>query len=242
MNRRRIYFGLAIVVGLLGASLSMGQTVIRHGGGGEGDMDILLLTELGIVVGMDEDSSELKVMVLLPDADPKMEIAREDLLLMINGKRVKDMAGLRAEYETAVVGDEVKVGFRRGDRRFLSSFEKKDPAAEQGTRRMVMIGDGEGDHNDMQPLTEFGVVLEQKEDLVVVGFELPMDGGALKEGDVLQSLNGTSISSLENFRSIYTSLATGAAIEVIAMRDGEEVRASGTKSDSEGQIRVRKGP
>ena len=51
---------------------------------------------------------------------------------MINGKRVRDIATLRETYEAAAVGDVVKVGFRRGDERFLSSFEKKDPEEEGG--------------------------------------------------------------------------------------------------------------
>jgi S1-C subfamily serine protease len=229
---------LVIVASLLGASHAIGQTVVRHGGGEEGDVDIMLLSELGIVVGMDEGSSDLKVMVLMPDADPEVGIKRDDLLLMINGQRVKDMATLRAAYESAGVGDEVKLGFRRGDRRFLSSFAKEDPAMRQGTRRMVMIG---GPGGDMQPFHEFGVVLGEKEGQVVVAMQLPMDDSALAEDDVLQSINGTSVDSLEEFRGIYEPLAIGDAVEVIALRDGEEIRASRTKAEFKGQMQIRKG-
>ena len=242
MSPRRIILSLILVAALLASSQAFSQTVIRHGGGNEGDVDILFISELGVVVGMNEDATDLVVMVLMPDADPAMEVTRDDLLLMINGKRVKDMAALRAEYEASAAGDEVKLGFRRGDRRFLASFEKADQEAQQGTRRMVMIGGGEGNVNDMQPLTEFGVVLEQKQEMVVVGFELSPDDGILKKDDVLQSLNGISITSLDHFRSLYSEMAVGAAMEVIAVRDGKEVRASGAKSDSQGQIRIRTGP
>ena len=242
MNRRRIMLSLVIVASLLGASQAIGQMVVRHGGGEEGDADIILLTELGIVVGMEEGSSDLKVMVLLPDADPEVGIKRDDLLLMINGERVKDMATLRAAYESAGVGDEVKLGFRRGDRRFLSSFAKEDPAMPQGARRMVLIGGPGGDFDDLLPFHEFGVVLGEKEGQVVVAMQLPMDDSALDEDDVLQSINGTSVDSLEEFRGVYEPLAIGDAVEVIALRDGEEIRASQTKTKSQGQIRVRKGP
>ena len=241
MNRRRIMLSLVIVASLLGASQAIGQMVIRHGGGEEGDADIMLLTELGIVVGMEEGSSDLKVMILLPDADPDVEIERDDLLLMINGKRVKDMATLRAEYESAAVGDEVKVGFRRGDRRFLSAFEKEDPEMPQGATRMVMVGGPGSDFDDMQPLQEFGVLLGEREGQVVVAMRLPMDDSALDEDDVLQSINGTAVASLEEFRGVYEPLAIGDALEVIALRDGEEIRASRTKAESQGQIRVRRG-
>jgi len=228
-----------MVVSILGASQAIGQMVVRHVGGEEGDVDIMLLTELGIVVGMDEGTSDLKVMVLLPDADPKLEIKKDDLLLMINGKRVKDMAALRAAYESAPVGDEVKVGFRRGDRRFLSSFAKKDPEMPQGARRMVMIG---GPGGDMQPLHEFGVVLGEREGQVVVMMQLPMGDSALAEDDVLASINGTAVASLDELRGVYAPLAIGDGVEVIALRDGKEIRASRTKAEPQGQIRIRKGP
>jgi S1-C subfamily serine protease len=241
MSRRRIVLSLVILASLIGASQAIGQVVVRHGGGEEGDADILLLTELGIVVGMEEGSSDLKVLVLLPDADPEVEIERDDLLLMINGKRVKDMATLRAEYESAAVGDEVKVGFRRGDRRFLSSFEKEDPQMPQGAKRVVMIGGPGGDFDDMQPLHEFGVVLGEKEGQVVVAMRLPMDDSALDEDDIIQSINGAAVASLGEFRGVYEPLAIGDAVEVIALRDGEEIRASRAKSASQGRIRVRKG-
>lgn len=242
MNQRRIMLSLVIVASLLGASQAIGQMVIRHGGGEEGNVDIILLTELGIVVGMEEGSSDLKVMVLLPDADPDVDIKRGDLLLMINGKRVKDMATLRAEYESAAVGDEMKVGFRRGDRRFLSSFAKEDQEESQGGTRMVMIGGPGGEFDDMQPFHEFGVVLGERSGHVVVAMQLPMDDSALVEDDILQSINGAAIASLEEFRGAYEPLAIGDEVEVIALRDGEEIRASRIKSKGQGQIRVRKGP
>ena len=226
---------------LLAASHTTGQTVVRHGGGEEGNADIMLLTELGIVVGLEQGSSDLKVMVLLPDADPEGDIKRNDLLLMINGKRVKDMATLRAEYESASAGDEVKVGFRRGDRRFLSSFEKEDQAASQGGTRMVMIGGPGDDFDDMQPLHEFGVVLGESEGQVVVAMQMPVDNPALHENDILQSINGTAVATLDEFREVYDPLAIGKAVEVTAIRDGEEITASVTKTKPQGQIQIRKG-
>ena len=231
-----------MAVSLLGVSQTIGQTVVRHAGGEEGDVDIMLLTELGIVVGADEGASDLRVFVLLPDADPKLEIKKDDLLLMINGKRVRDMAALRVEYESAPAGDEVKVGFRRGDRRFLSSFAKQDPETAHGGRRMVMIGGPGSDVGDMQPLHEFGVVLGEKEGHVIVMMKLPMGDSALNEDDVLESINGTVVASLEEFRGVYEPLAIGDGVEVIALRDGKEISASRTKAKPQGQIRIRKGP
>lgn len=244
MSQSGIKLGLVLIATLLSATLTAGQTIMRHGGSGEGDVDIMLINELGVVVGMNEASGNLTVMVLLPDADPDMEIARDDLLLMINGQRVKDMAALRAAYEAAAVGEEVKLGFRRGDTRFLSSFEKEDAAAQAGVKRMVMIGGpgGEGEFDDMQPLTEFGVVLAEKEGQVVVAMQLPLDEVTLMKDDVIKSVNGTTVSSLEDFRSVYGELAIGAAMNIVAMRETQEVPVSGTKSDSPGRIQVRKGP
>jgi S1-C subfamily serine protease len=242
MNRRLIVLHLVMVASLLGASMAAGQMVVRHGGGEEGDVDIMLLNELGIVVGMDDGSGDLKVMVLLPDADPAIEIQRDDLLLMINGERVRDMATLRAAYESAAIGDEVKIGFRRGDRRFISSFEKEDPEMPEGAKQVVMIGGPGGEFDDMQPLHEFGVILGEMDGEVVVAMRLPLDDAPLDEDDVLQSVNGTAVASLEEFRSVYEPLAIGDAVDVIALRDGQEIRASRTKAEFQGRIKVQKGP
>jgi len=152
------------------------------------------------------------------------------------------MASLRAEYEAAAAGDQIKVGFRRGDERFLSSFAKKDQKTSPGEKRMVMIGGPGEDFDDLQPVQELGAVLGEKEGHVVVAMQMPVEDPTLDEHDVLQSINGTAVASLEEFRAVYEPLAVGDAVDVIVLRDGKEIRASRTKSRFQGQIRVRKGP
>jgi hypothetical protein len=239
MPAKSIVRNLMVVCALL-APPAAAQMVFRHAGEDGGEADVMILQELGVVVGLPEGEETIRVMVLLPDRESDVDLQRDDLLLMLNGERVRDMATLRAAYETAAAGDEIKMGFRRGDRRFLASFEKQD--APPGERRVVMMGGPGSDLGDLQPLHEFGVLLGEKEGSVVVTMQLPVDEPALAEQDVVRSVNGRAVSSLQEFREVYDGLAVGDDVEVVAVHDGDEVRVSRVKADVEGRIQVRRAP
>ena len=70
-----------------------------------------------------------------------------------------------------------------------------------------MIGGPGADSGNLHPLPEMGVILEERESKVIVGFPMPGGDAALKEDDVLSSVNGTAIRSLEEFRGVYDALA-----------------------------------
>jgi S1-C subfamily serine protease len=208
--------------------------------GSDGENDVVMVGELSVVVGVVPGDDELSVIAVLPDADPDLEVKRGDLLLMVDGERVRDVAAFRAAYEGTEIGDTVKVGFRRGDERFLASFEREQ--AEQGGRRVMMIGGPGHDMGDMQPLHEFGVILGEKGDDVVVSMQLPMDGVSLEEGDVVKSINGQAIASLADFRATYESLDIGGEIALVVARGDEEVAATRSKSDAPAGMQIRRGP
>lgn len=216
------------------------QMVFRHAGEDGGEADVMVLQELGVVVGLPEGEETIRVMVLLPDRESDVDLQQDDLLLMLNGERVRDMETLRAAYEAAAAGDEIKMGFRRGDRRFLASFEKQD--APPGERRIVMMAGPGSDLGDVQPLPEFGVLLGEKDGAVVVMMQLPVDDPAFAEQDVVRSVNGRAVSSLQEFREIYDGLAVGDEVDVVAVHDEDEVRVSRTKAEFEGRVQVRRAP
>ncbi len=237
MNRRIHFLMLAVLLGLLGASLASGQRIMSHGGG-EGE--VVVLRELGVVAGPGEKDDEVRLMMLLPGTQREIALQKGDLILMINGKRVRDVATLREAYEAAAIGEVVKLGIRRGDERFLTSFEKEPPGAmgEGGAVRVVLGGPG-SDFDDIHPLPEFGVLLAEKNGELVVAMELPMGTPALKKDDVVQSINGRTVASLEEFRAAYEPMAVGEDVELVVKRDGDEIRATRAKANQEGLIRVR---
>lgn len=238
MNRRINFLILAALVGLLGASLASGQMVMSHGGGGEGD--VIVLRELGVVAGPGEKDDEVRLLILLPGTDREIALQKGDLILMINGKRVRDVATLREAYEEAGIGEVVKLGIRRGDERFLTSFEKEAPGAMgEGGAVRIMVGGPGSDFDDIHPLPEFGVLLAEKDGELVVAMELPMGTPAFKKDDVVQSINGRTIASLEELRAVYEPLEVGEDVELVVMRDSDEIRATRAKANQEGMIRMR---
>ena len=218
---------------ILVSSEVVGQMVFRQGGG-DGPSDVVMLRELGIIAAAEGDSDEVRVMMILPDADQKIPLKKGDLVLMVDGKRVRDVATLREAYENAAIGDTVKVGIRRGDERFLTSFEKEEEP--EGEMRMVVAGGPGMGHGDMQPLHEFGAVLGEADGEVIVIAKLPMDGAVLEQDDVVRSINGHAVSSIEEFRKAYESVDVGDEVSIVFLRGNEEIDASRTKAEARGKV------
>lgn len=240
MRPRTLAMFLICLAALTAMPPAEAQMVFRsHGADGEEANDIVVLRELGILAGpASEDAENLEVIVLLPDADPSIGLKQGDLLLMIDGQRVRDVVTAREIYAAAEVGQTVKVGFRRGDERFLRSFEKSEEP--EGEMRMVMMsGPGAGGMGDMQPLTEFGVILGEADGSVVISMKLPMDEAAFEENDVVKSINGQAVASLAEFREVYEGLAIGDEMALVVERDGEQIDSTRAKAESTGQIRMR---
>ena len=238
MNRLFTLLTLVVLVGILGASQTSGQMVLRHGGGGEGE--VVLLRELGVVAGPGEEEDEVRLMAIIPGTEREIALEKGDLVMMVNGQRVRDVATLRDAYEATGIGEVVKLGIRRGDERFLTSFEKKDPEEmEEGGAVRVMVGGPGGEFDDIHPMPEFGVLLAEKDGDVVVGMELPMGTPAFKKDDVVQSINGRTIASLEEFRVEYEALAVGEDVALVVMRGSDEISATRAKVEQDGMIRMR---
>ena len=117
MNRVLAVVSVLFLLAALVAPHAAAQ-MVRHSGG---DGNLVIVAELGVVIGPQQDSDNLEVLTLLPDAAGKSDVTIEkgDLLLMIDGTRVRELAALREAYDGAEVGRTVKIGFRRGDERFL---------------------------------------------------------------------------------------------------------------------------
>jgi PDZ domain len=233
-----------VLCGLLAASAAMGQVVMRHGDGEEND--IVFLREIGVIAGAEPGSDEVRILMLMPDVEREVHLQKGDLLLMINGERVRDMAAVREAYAAAAVGDTVKVGFRRGDERFLASFEKKDQeqmAMSHGGGTMMMVGgpDG-GDFDDVEVLHDFSVLLGEMDGEILVAAGLPIGEPALEKNDVVVSINGQEVATLEDFRGIYESVPVGDEVAITVRRGDDEASATRAKSEEQGRVRIRRGP
>jgi hypothetical protein len=220
MTRSTNAIPVLVCVVLAGLAIHSGAAAQVRMMGPDGENDVVMLGELGVVAGVMPGDEQLSVITLLPDADPDLEGKRGDPLLMVDGERVRAVAAL--------------------DERFLASFEREQ--VEHGERRVVMIGGPGHDMGDMQPVHEFGVILGEEDGDVVVSMELPMDEVSFKKGDIVKSINGLVVASLADFRGAYESLDVGTEIALVVARGGDEVAATRSKSDGHPGMRIRRGP
>lgn len=233
MKRMQWMLVSMIAIGLA-VSPGVDAQMMRHSGGDTGDL--VILRELGIVAGPSDGGEDLEVLSLLPDAAERSDVTieRGDLLLMIGGERVHDAATLREIYDDTEIGQSLKLGFRRGDERFLVSFEKEEEP--EGQMRVMMMGaPGQG---EMHPLMEFGVVLTESDGKVRVGMEMPSDERALSTDDVIVSINGEAVDSIAAFRKVYEAVAIGDDLELVIARDGAEQSLTRARAEARGMIRM----
>lgn len=204
----------------------------------------LLLPEVGAVTTFED--GVLEVLTLLPrhggGEAPKVDLERGDAVRMINGERVRDLASARALYEKVPVGEMVKMAVQRGERRFLVSFAKQDPAAlaESGLviRRMAVGPEGAG---DVQPVLGLGILAADKEGVVRVAQLLPIGGeNPLAEGDLLRRAAGKELHTAAELAELVDGIEVGATVELVIERGGEERTVRLEKREVQGTIRLRK--
>lgn len=193
---------------------------------------------LGAIAGASEEDPETITILMVPPAAARPEAAREvdlqdgDIVLMAAGKRLRSIDDLRSAYEQIEVGDPVKLGIQRGEKRFLISFPKAESqqlgeggvhSMSGGGATMVRMTVPEGGGGEIEVLPELGVVLSEVEGLVEVAAILPIPGGAepqLQEGDTISAINGRAAESLESLIASYRKLEVGAELELTVDRGG----------------------
>ena len=143
----------------------------------------------GLGAGVESDGESLKVVFIMPKDDrPKeyqsVDMDEGDLLLMLNGKRLKSVDDLKNELDSVETGDPLEFGIRRGKDLLLTSFAKPDPSKEDGKRMMVMTmtSGGEEDDNVETELKMFGTGEDNMPVMLMleVGLVLTEDNEGLK--------------------------------------------------------------
>lgn len=219
----------------------------------------LMLREIGVIAALEDE--DLTVIMILPQAAPPdgyrgETIQRGDVLLMINGERLRDVAGGTARYRSVPVGEEVKLAVARGDQRFLVAFPKADPeslpqqgammirrgpegtdvASHGGSFRFQMDGEA-GDFERVEPVLGLRAVLGERDGTVVVVAPLPLPGGqqpALAAGDVIRRLGEDAVAALDDLIARIEAAAVGDPLALTVERGGEEIAVEVVKADSAG--------
>lgn len=150
-----------------------------------------------------------------------------DLIIYLNGERIKSASQLNKLYLGIAVGDEVKMGVQRGDNKMIKTFVKPEPQTRyesgDGTQ-VVSLQTSNLDAGNMQnmenpSLWRAGFLVGEDDGRVVIGSVLPLPGkidalSDLKPGDEIMEINGTKITSARHVEKVYETINQGDDVTV----------------------------
>jgi Do/DeqQ family serine protease len=150
-----------------------------------------------------------------------------DVIVAVDGRPVADAASVNYAVSTHRIGDQVRLGVRRGRTEQTVTLRAEPPPASPARDERVISGRNPlqgatvvnlspavADQIGIDPFTEGGVIISSG------GQGLAAQAG-LKTGDIIRAVNGRRVA---NVRDLVTALATGSGVWRITIeRDGQEV-------------------
>lgn len=206
--------------------------------------DAIIIRELGAVI-VTKDGQLTVDLILGNNEKQQADIQKDDLILMANGKKVKSVKDLREQYSAAAVGEEFKVGLKRGDHLMITRFTKKSEEElnkeSGGKGQMVIRMDG---NDGEQVLPALGLRVITKGTHAVVAGTLPTVGNNFKkflpkEKDLILSVNGQTVSTADEFDAAYTEIETGEDVTIEFSRDGNVSKETFSKPKPMGRMIMR---
>lgn len=232
----------------------------------EGEM--FMIPEVGAMVMSDEGILTVDFMPPtdnIPKAYRDVDIEIGDIIMMVNGKKMKSADDLEKLYEALAVGDQIKMGIKRGKGMLIASFNKADEKDLPKRKVMTMSigGDGSGemttteggvvktmsfggDGQALSIIQELGLLLIAKDDQVVLANLLPnavavFGDEKIFEEDVLAEINGKKVTSTTEFEEIYNAIEVGNMFSLKFIHDGTEFSKTLKKPKSQsGGVMIRK--
>jgi S1-C subfamily serine protease len=188
-----------------------------------------------------------------------VDVAEGDISLMINGKLVATPTDVRIVIDSLEVGDEIKLGVKRGREILIVSLPKAE-ASTGMVRRIVMTAgdeDSEGEEGgtvreivtiggDAVPVIDAALLLTDVDGALEVVALIDnlvenIDGYVPQPGDRITAVQGAEVSSVEDFQAAMAELETGSEVEVTCF-DGEEQHTFRfTKTGNEPKVLMKRG-
>ena len=220
--------------------------------------DIFMIPGLGAVIAPED--GKLKVLIV-PDDCPKeyasVDIESGDYLLMVNGKRVKTIDDLREVFKGIEVGETLEMGLKR-DKTMLIASMKRASDDDTGGKMMMMTrtittdeeGAGEGGMEfqggafSISVVPEVGIAITAGDNgLSVVGLmpagDEEMIGDQPGEGDIVISIQGKTVETIDEFESAYEAIKTGDKVSIEYKHNDELRKLSFTKMEIEQKIMMK---
>ncbi|MBI2429155.1 MAG: PDZ domain-containing protein [Ignavibacteriales bacterium] len=198
----------------------------------------VIIREAGAVIVPKND--KLIVDIILGNHEQQStDVQKDDEVLMANGKKVKTVKDLQEQYENTKVGDEFKIGLKRGENLLMAKFTKKsaEELNKAGGTMVMRMEQKEGE----EVLPALGLAFSTKDKQVVVNNVLPTAANNFKSfspkaGDLIVSINGKATTDAESFVESYDALKEGDKVTIVFFRDGKESRETFSKPKPMGRM------
>ena len=221
-----------------------GQKMLMFSGGGP---EPLIIEEIGLIAT--EDSGVVKVMAALPHKPDgsevqKTDIKKDDIILMVNGERIKSIDRLKEIYKITSVNDQVKIGLERSGKMFLSSF-RKEKFDENGNKKQMVMKMNPEEGKNITPWMATGYLLGEKDGKVKIinimpGIPAPVKLDGIEKDDIIQSINQTAVQTVEKFMQIYDAAPVGDQVTIQFVQSGKTIERSFKKPEFKGKMIMNK--
>lgn len=202
----------------------------------------LMLQEFQAMLTFEDEAISVAMRLGRTEAKPGVDrLEQGDVILMMNGRRVQDIEGLRELYDGLEKESEIKIGVRRGEQRFILSATKGD--IPEGGGRMVMNFGAESDTNGVQPVIvpSMGLLLTNADDGViierVISPMLPDELTSLEiEGYKIISFNNEKPESATDLKDKIETIDIGEDVSFTFEKDGDEKSITFKKAAPKGNF------
>ena len=206
----------------------------------------VLLEEVDAILADHDDSITVKTIL---GKKEQTDLKKGDIIFMAQGEPVASISDLMKLYEKAKENGTFKMAVKRGEERFLTSFEI-DPTASSG--RDMFSGNVTFNLDDASTSTAnnlnivpelmvYGIVAAGDDSGLIIKKTIPNLNAQLKqkgisEGDYLIALNNVEINTHKEFRDIWNDISEGEKIELKFRKDGKDISLSLSKINVNGKV------
>lgn len=196
----------------------------------------LMLAEFQAMLTFEEETISVAMRLGRGESTPGVDrLEQGDIILMMNGKRATDIEGLREMYDAINADEEIKIGVRRGEERFILTAIK-GAVPEGNGMRMVMNFDDDGSGERPVISQSLGLLLaDEDENVVIQRLIPPMMPEPLKglgiQGYSITEFNGQKPESAAWLLEQSDAVAIGEEITITFEKDGDEQSITFTKAE-----------
>lgn len=203
----------------------------------------IMLQEFQTMLVTEDDIVKVELRMGRDEATPGVDrLEKGDVILMMNGNRIKDIEGLRELYDGLEKGSDIKIGVRRGEERFILSAIKGN--VPEGASRMMMTFDSDSEDGEQPVIVpSLGILLTNSDGDVLISRVIPpMIAEDLKtlelEGYKIALFNNEKPESATGLKDKIEALAIGDSMSFTIEKDGEETSLNFTKKAPKGNFSI----